>query len=64
MVPAVDVKHPDVSGWSSLTVGLHLPAEDGHTSVGRRDWWIEKGNHKLKSWPEVQCALVSILLTI
>lgn len=38
MVPAVDVKHPDVGSWRSLTVGLHLPAEDGHTGVGRRNW--------------------------
>lgn len=38
MVPAVDVKHPDVGSWRSLTVGLHLPAEDGHTGVGRCNW--------------------------
>lgn len=38
MVPTVDVKHPDVGSRRSLTVGLHLPAEDGHTGVGRCNW--------------------------
>lgn len=63
MVPTVDVKHPDVGGWCSLTVGLHLPAEDGHTSVGRRDWWDGRGSHKVKTQTYVKCTRVSILLT-
>lgn len=63
MVPTVDVKHPNVGGRCSLTVGLHLPAEDGHARVGRRDWWGGRGNDKLKKQTDVQCTLVSILFT-
>lgn len=33
VVPTVDVKNPDVGRRGSLTIGLDLPAEDGHTSV-------------------------------
>lgn len=63
MVPAVDVKHPDVGGWCSLTVELHLPAEDGHTGVGRRDLRGKRGNQKLSTQPDVKGTLVSTLFT-
>ena len=36
VVPAVDVKDPDAGGGLPLTVGLHLPAEDGDAGVWGR----------------------------
>lgn len=38
MVPAVDVKNPDVGRQTSLAVGLDLPGKDGHTGVWRCNW--------------------------
>lgn len=35
MVPTIDVKNPNVGRWRTLTVGLHLPAEDRHAGVWR-----------------------------